>query len=284
MAWTNSLLNLTVFSLGLSLELAIAASAGAQSTEPFGNSAQNSNPHQTWMVSRFNPPDRGAPGAAVGGATRRPGESCDAQLAKQLTPLVPKDNTDSYFGLTVADHPTFFWHSQGNPEKPVTFFLYEYEVHGQRQSSQPMYEVDLNLPNAPGIVSLTLPPDQVLEEGKRYVWYLEMRCSESDDDVGLIVGGIDRVDPSSNLDYKLSFARTPSAQSKIYAESGIWFDSLDTLARARLSQDTPELAANWEALLEDDNVQLGNFVSEPFIDCCRVEAAKLEEPRLTTQN
>jgi hypothetical protein len=278
MAWTNSLLNLTVFSLGLSLELAIAASAGAQSAEPFGNSTQNSNPHQTWMVSRFNPPDRGAPGAAVGGATRGP---CDTILAKTVTPLMPKDNKDRYFGLTVTDNPTFFWHSQGNPEQPVTFFIYE--VNGQRQSSQPLYETNLNLPSTPGIVSLTLPPDLTLAVGKSYVWYLEMSC-EADDVAGLIVGGIDRVDASSHLDRQLRFAQTPSAQSKIYAESGIWFDSLDTLARARLIQDTPELAANWEALLEDDNVQLGNFVSEPFIDCCRVEAAKLEEPRLTTQN
>lgn len=282
MAWTNSLLNLTMFSLGLSLELAIAASAWGQSAEPFGNSAQNSNSHRLWMVSRFNPPDRGAPGAAVGGATRRlEPSSCDAQLAEQIAPLVPKDNKNSYYGLTVAERPTFLWHTQGNPEKPVTFFLYE--LNGQRQSNQPLYQVDLNLPAAPGIVGLTLPPDRQLEQGKRYVWYLEMTCSESEEDVGLIVGGIDRVDPSSNLDYKLSVARTPSAQSKIYAESGIWFDSIDTLARARLSQDTPELAANWEALLEDDNVRLGNFVSEPLINCCHVEAATLDEPRLTTQ-
>jgi Domain of Unknown Function (DUF928) len=282
MAWTNPLLNVTVFSLGCCLELAIAASASAQSIEPFGNPTSNSNPHQTWMVSRFNPPDRGAPGAAVGGATRRPGESCDAQLAEQITPLVPKDNKNSYFGLTVAERPTFFWHSQGNPEKPVTFFLYE--VNGQHQSDQPLYETPLNLPNSPGIVSLTLPPDRPLETGKSYIWYLEMRCSEADEDLGLIVGGIDRVAPSSNFDLNLSFARTPSAQSKLYAESGIWFDSLDTLARARLIEDTPDLAANWEALLQDDNVQLGNFASEPFIDCCRVEAANREEPRLTTQN
>jgi Domain of Unknown Function (DUF928) len=282
MAWTNPLLNVTVFSLGFALELAIAASASAQSAELFGNPNLISDPHQTWVVSRFNPPDRGAPNTAVGGATRRPEESCDAQLAKQITPLIPKDKANSYFGLTVAERPTFFWYSEGNPEKPVTFFLYE--VQGSYHSSQPLYEMDLDLPNAPGIVSLTLPPDRTLEEGKSYVWYLEMSCSESDEDIGLIVGGIDRVDPSSNLDLKLGFAQTPSAQSKIYAESGIWFDSIDTLARARLTEDTPELSANWAALLRDDNVQLGNFASEPFIDCCRVEAANLEEPRLTTHN
>lgn len=282
MAWTKPLLNLTVFSLGFFLELAIATSVSAQSAELFGNPSLTSNSKPMWMVSRFNPPDRGAPGSAVGGATRRPGESCDAQLAEEITPLVPKDNENSYFGLTVAEKPTFFWHSQGNPQKPVTFFLYE--INGERQSNQPMYEMELNLPNAPGIVSLALPSDRILEKGKSYVWFLEMRCSESDEDVGIIVGGIDRVDANSILDLQLSVAQTPSALSKIYAESGIWFDSLDTLARARLTEDTPELAANWEALLEDDNVNLGNFADEPFVDCCGVEAANVEEPALTTHN
>ncbi|RMG08759.1 MAG: DUF928 domain-containing protein [Cyanobacteria bacterium J055] len=276
MAWTNPLLNLTVFSLGLSLELAIGASASAQSATRVG-STPTSAPHQTWMVSRFNPPDRGAPNTAVGGATR--GTYCDVAVVDRVTPLMPKDSKDRYFGLTVADNPTFFWHSQGNPSETVMFYLYEVDAASNETL---LYEAPLNLPEEPGIVGFNLPPHLTLEAGKSYHWYVEMNCDDTGE-VGTIVGWLDRVDADTHLDRRLRFALTPSAQSKIYAESGIWFDSLDTLAQARLTADSPELAANWAALLEDDDVQLGNFAREPFLDCCR-EAAELPDPRLTTQN
>jgi hypothetical protein len=52
----------------------------------------------------------------------------------------------------------------------------------------------------------------------------------------------------------------------LYANAGIWQDSIATLARLRTSRpNDPELKADWEALLKTEGTELAEVVSAPFL-------------------
>ncbi|MBC6477349.1 MAG: DUF928 domain-containing protein [Hormoscilla sp. GM7CHS1pb] len=55
----------------------------------------------------------------------------------------------------------------------------------------------------------------------------------------------------------------------LYAEEGMWFDLLKTLAELR--RDRPGdllLAAEWARLLRHERVQLSDIAEEPLVNCC----------------
>lgn len=284
MAWNKSLSIVTALSLGMCLEvstLAISAQAGVStSTTP-----------RTWQVSQFNPPDRGAPTTAVGGATR-----CASILCYEITPLIPKDTSElksdpPYFGLTVTEQPSLFFHTRGSSElagKEVTFTLVE--VDSESKEVRELYSIPFNLPNQPGFLSINgisngasseLPK---LEVGKLYKWYLEM-VDDSNTIVGM-EGWIERVEATNSLSSKLAMADTATKRSQIYGEAGIWFDALNELAQERMTSDTPELESRWQELLQYAAIESqlkDTVVNAEFLDCCSLESAS-DQPDLTTHN
>ena len=252
MARSTSLFKAAVFSLTLSLELAIAS---------FISLARAS-------TVNFNPPDRGVPEMSVGGATRGDG------LCGEVEPLSPKDTTQNrdyfpYFGLTVADRPTLFFHVKGSSNyagQPLYFELSEIDAEGE--PGEVVYQTDLSLPDRRSVMSVSLPADLVLEEGKIYQWYIEMTCSPLDAgsaEMNYLEGWIDRIGETPDLSDRLEIARTPTDRATVYAEAGIWFDAIETLARERRVEDTPELKAAWEALLGDSDVGLSDDVVDTSV-------------------
>lgn len=282
MAWQKSILSLTALSLGMSLELAMMAIGTAQA------GVSNSISERTWQLSQFNPPDRGAPNTGVAGATR------GGILCSEVTPLSPKDvsrdygsETPPYFGLTVTEQPTLLFDVAGTAQysgAPVYFEILE--LNKQGAGSEVVYSTDFNLPTKPGVISV--PTNVVLEEGKSYLWYMEMTCNPntSNAETAGIYGSIERVTATEDLSRQLNIAKTPEDRSQVYGEAGIWFNALDTLAQARMEEDTPELDASWKALLQSIDLPEANkdrIVNSPLVNCCSVEAAS-EESELSTHN
>ena len=254
MAWKNPIFKLAALSLGLSLELAVAAgfSFSARASSEANN--PNSVIPQTWQFSQFNPPDRGAPETAVGGATRSPADVCG------VTPLIPKDTSEDYgefppyFGLTVAERPTFFLHVEKFLHQEITFEVYEYEqvTEGRGKDGQLIYETTFFVPTTPGVISTKLPPSSGLESGKTYRWYMDVACGPGADvSVLSAVGWLERVDASPELSSQLVRAETAEARSQVYAEAGIWFDALNILGQERIAADTDTLKTQWDKLLRD---------------------------------
>jgi Domain of Unknown Function (DUF928) len=280
MFWTKSLLSLTALSLGLSLELAVIAIGSAQAGVSGSMSERN------WQLSQFNPPDRGAPSTAVGGASRG-GTLCDA-----ITPLSPKDFSKEnekyhpYFGLTVSAKPVFFWHIQKTNDyrgKPVYFELKE--LGSQRDTDQIIYSQEFKFPTTPGVIGLNLPSGINLEENKQYSWYMEMECNGAIEVLGMD-GFVERIAETPTLKNDLVMAETAVDQSKVYGEAGIWFDALNVLAQERRTADTPELEASWQALLQYLNIKneiKDSVLNAEFIDCCSVDSAS-DASALTTHN
>jgi Domain of Unknown Function (DUF928) len=210
---------------------------------------------------QFQPPpvpSRGAPGKRGTGASR--GECLRSQTP--LTALVPSFNNSQkdqdVWGLTTRERPTFWFYI------PFARGCSTIELVLQDDAGVPLYQIPVTVPTKPGIISVQLPATApALKPNRMYHWLLQVRVKLKDleeEELFVVDGWIQRINPSTKLSQKLK--QTPTdKQARLYAENGIWFDALTTLAELRLknSQDTA-IAQDWKSLLK--SVGLENFAGE----------------------
>jgi hypothetical protein len=176
---------------------------------------------------------------------------------KPLTALLPETN----IGWTVAANPTFFFNNSQTTTQLAEFILLD-------QDGRIVYEAMMELPDTPGIVSFRLPEEKggspPLEVGKRYQWYFALVCNPSDRSRDIALDGwIERVKPSSNLVAKLETADLSDLPG-IYAQEGVWYETIDCLAQLReANPNDPQLAEDWKTLLE--SVNLGAIAQAPLV-------------------
>lgn len=207
----------------------------------------------------YTPPVVDAPGRRVGGATRS-GVSC-FQGRKFLTALIPVNR----FGVTVSAFPTFFWYLPSTSAKAVTFSLEDESIEDEDEKK--IYTTTFPVTGMPGVVSLSLPADigmPPLEIGKHYRWSLSIVCDPQNTNPDItVIGTIQRVELNSTLANQLEKA-PPEARPAIYAEAGIWYDTLTTLAEVRRARpNDATLSADWENLL--NSVALNDIAREPLV-------------------
>jgi hypothetical protein len=177
--------------------------------------------------------------------------------------LLPTTN----LGYTISTHPTLLIYVPDVKADTAEFILEE----NQRDSAsyRQIYSTKLSLKQTGGFVSVTLPPDiPPLEVDRQYRWSFMVMC-DADDFSGnpTVEGWIQRVEASPAL--RANLQQVPvTAHAAIYAESGIWFEALSSLAKRR--QDSPQdqaLLQDWRDLLE--SVKLDpKLAPEPWLKCC----------------
>ncbi|MFB2898154.1 DUF928 domain-containing protein [Aerosakkonemataceae cyanobacterium BLCC-F50] len=210
----------------------------------------------------YQPPDRSAPSTTAGGASRG---GC-IESAGVLTSLMPQNN----LGLTLSGYPTFFWYVPKSKAEALEFKLLDGE------NGKVIYKKTLAVPSNSGIVSFTLPKDELsapLEVGKMYHWFLTMVCppnpnQELPDKSGNVIvdGWVERIQLNPSLVNKLEKA-APTDRPALYAAAGIWHESLTTLVDLlRQKPDDRNLKNQWKKLL--DSVGLNVLVEKPMLDCC----------------
>lgn len=204
-------------------------------------------------LAQYIPPDRGLPGRREGGGTRG---GC---LLNQpsLTALMPKTN----FGYTVQAHPTFLWFIPQSSATTAEFVLW-----GENDTE--IYRTMVQLPSEPGILRLSLPTDgsiPALEIGKDYRWSFAVVCDSEDRSGDLITEGwVQRKSLDPQLESQLAQA-TPLDRSTLYAQAGIWYEAISTLADLRQVQPGSLTVANrWRTLLS--SVELGNLANQPMLN------------------
>ncbi|NEP10509.1 MAG: DUF928 domain-containing protein [Symploca sp. SIO2C1] len=217
----------------------------------------NQSPFQ--LALKFRLPSKGTPGRRRGAGSRE--GYCSSN--EKLIALIPETN----FGLTVAERPTFWFYVPYQSYKLEAEFLLE-DNEGNKIDSQ---IVALN--NTPGIIKITLPETlSPLEVERLYVWRLFMMCNPDnrlDDDY--VWGGFERVSMSFELKSQLKF-KTKRERLKIYAENGLWFDFLTTLAELREGNvEAQELDEDWVELWEQTQIGLEEISDKPLVDCCTSE-------------
>ncbi len=232
---------------------------------------------QTTTRQAQNPPppkDRGAPGQREGGASRN-GDHCPS-TSNRLTALVPiiqpsiaKNQhpalanllSGSVLGLTVAEHPTFWFFVPYSftSKRPVEFVLLD-------DAGKEVYTTLLSeSATTPGVVGFQLPATAPpLKVNQRYNWYLTVYCNaqQSPEEAVYVSGWVERVALNSSLKQKLEQA-TPQELVALYQGAGIWHESITALAqRRRQNPQDATLKQEWEKLMQ--SIQLEALASQPI--------------------
>ena len=250
-------LPLVLFTVSLflpTLLLTNQASHGQELLEA-ANQTQSSSVSSDLNVT-FKPPGKSKPDYTVGGASRDNGRCPEdaRDSSPSLISLIPVNNQ----GLSIAERPTFFVYVPATVAKKAFFSIKD-------KNEDYYYQTNISLPSSPGIISFQLPVDApVLEVGKDYNWSFVMICGQTlrpgDPEVR---GTVKRIEQTSALKAKQE-QLSPLARASAYANEGIWFDTLATIAQLRQSQPSNQtFASTWVEILE--SVGLEEIATEPLL-------------------
>ncbi|MEH1845786.1 MAG: DUF928 domain-containing protein [Nostoc sp.] len=213
----------------------------------------------------FNPPSLPSgppPGGRVRGGAKR-GPTCP--LTKpDLTALVPfteqANSVINVWGQTTVERPSWFFYVPYTKDLP-----YEVEFVLQDQDFNEIYQKAIALPDKPGVISVSLPTTApALALDKEYRWFFTINCDKQKDSPPTFVEGvIKRVELNPAALKELQTAE-PLKRYAIYAQNGIWYEALTTLAQLR--QKNPKdaaLQAEWRNLLS--SISLDDIAAESIL-------------------
>lgn len=183
--------------------------------------------------------------------------SCGADIASPVA-LLPSEQR---IGLTVDANPTFLFNISQPSTASAEFIL-------QDMQNNEVYATTVELPKTSGVISISLPQggesSKSLEVGKRYEWSFALICDARDRGQDIVLDGeIERVEPNAALTSALQKA-APKERPSVYAESGLWYNTVASLAKLR--QERPndaELATDWATLLQ--SVGLDEIAQSPLV-------------------
>lgn len=184
----------------------------------------------------------------------------DYQPPIGLTALTPSSN----IGATLAAYPTFFFYI---PD--VNLEGVEGEFILKTQDDQEIYKEIVALPAGDSIVKVKLTPTRALpplEVGKSYYWIFSLLLDKVDRSGNTDVAGwIKRIEPNSAIKNQL-VAATDKEKPAIYANNGIWYEALTSLANLHCaSPNDKTINANWRSLLQQ--VELTEIAKKPLSQC-----------------
>ncbi|MBD2181468.1 DUF928 domain-containing protein [Aerosakkonema funiforme] len=222
-------------------------------------------PASNFEIAQYVPPKNlGVPPETASGATRSGSCSRDEQSTSiLLTALIPSLNKDDNWALTTAENPQMFVYVPQTSARMAEFAL-------QDEDGKDVYRTTFTISGAAGIVSFSVPKNAVkLEKNQNYHWYFSIFCSDKNRRQSSTVDGwIRRVELNSlrpNLANELEGVGEKE-RSQLYAQNGVWYDALATLAELR--RDDPNdtaLAQEWKKLLESAGLkELGDFPIIPL--------------------
>lgn len=203
-------------------------------------------------MAQYNPPKRGKPGRREGAGTRG---SC-VQGAQGLMPLTPIDA----FGTTADSQPVFFWYVPASGAQVGEFTLLD-------QQDRPIYQTTVTLPENPGLVGVRLPDAVPLQLEQDYYWQFSLICdAEVPSRNPFVEGVIQRVELNDSLKRQIAMA-APGDRANLYANAGIWYEALSTLANSRCTQPNDAiLTSRWSRLLK--SVDLGEYATASIAEYC----------------
>lgn len=181
-----------------------------------------------------------------------------------LTPLAPASN----MGLTVNEYPTFWFYVPYKPDQAISG-----EFSLQDEQNNDVYRTPFTLPETPGIVSISLPSTKApLKIDNSYRWYFKLYCplqkSSESSSPAFVQGWVRRVSLNDlnyhNIGTQLKAGKTPLDRIALYAENGIWHETLTGLAELRLNKPQDVTLDNaWADLLK--TVGLEKLFQEPIL-------------------
>jgi hypothetical protein len=202
----------------------------------------------------------GAPRTAIGGGTRGGRLMSEVSLSSPLTVLSPQNNIVT----TVSDQPTLYWYIPKTEAKSADFVVYNPE-------GKLVYQTKVALEGIPGVVKLSLPRTLGLKIGQEYDWTLTLEYNPENEEQYRSVGGkLKRTALTSTQKAQLALARQPLKQAEVYAQAGIWQETISILAQLHFDRPSDRnINAAWKELLE--SVELKEIANAPLVECCRAD-------------
>lgn len=223
----------------------------------------------------FQPPaDQGAPQQSVGGSTRGPAVCPQDRNAKFPGQTVKAVLPVSNQGSTVSSHPAFLLYVPPTSAGEAQFILQDDSGTGEVQE---IYETTFALPKhlteTGGLVTIKIPETvPALEVGKTYTYYATLICSTGDSGgINYDQGSITRVEVPENIarvqgNQALSPEQSLWQQAILYAESGIWLDTVNSLiSLMEYEPDNQVLQSQWMSLMRSDAVNLDEAIANAKI-------------------
>ncbi|MDQ2098721.1 MAG: DUF928 domain-containing protein [Tychonema bourrellyi B0820] len=186
----------------------------------------------------------------TGGASRG---DCP-MVKKPLTALIP----DTNIGLTISEHPTLWFYI---PYTAVNNRSAELVLLDEKNKL--VYSTALPLAKTSGITKVTIA--KTLEIGKTYKWVFSVICNPANRTGDKFVKGeVRRELLSSAVQNQLKEVTEEHDRAIIYAENGLWFDALTSLAELRLKAPQDQnFIEEWADLLGE--IGLADIASEDFV-------------------
>jgi hypothetical protein len=243
---------MTELKASLSIALSLALAPTMAMARPTGTTNRGTNLGDSFQVAQYKPPGNLGKPPTTGGGTRGILKCArDAALPNPkppLTPLMPllAPNVGAV-GLTVSEHPEFFVYVPQTSATEAEFILKDEENNDVYRTYLPLSS------GVPGIVSVSLPEDRPpLEVGKNYRWFFAVICDRDNRIEELVVDGwTQRRELEADLAAQLERTTRAGDRSFIYAQNGIWHDSLSILAEEIRNSNRNSLAmVQWKLLLE----------------------------------
>jgi hypothetical protein len=162
----------------------------------------------------YRPAAKSAPSVRVTGGSRGSG---DATIT--LDVLAPDET-----GLTTQEQPSLFWYQSKPAVAKFELTLLE------ENKVKPLLQIRFDRSTNAGIQRLKLSDHNVkLAPNVEYQWVVALVTDPDNRSSDLVASGvIKRIEPTAELKAKLAGA-SPSAMPGIYAEAGIWHDTLASL-------------------------------------------------------
>jgi hypothetical protein len=209
------------------------------------------------------PPPRGIVSSRSAAASRG---KCPI-VPQPLTAFVPeyrsKDGNQAW-GLTGMTHPTF-WFYVPYPKTSIVDISFTLQDESNPSDTQIIYKNLKLIPTqTPGMMGIVVPKSsRPLVTNKLYHWFMSLNMSCTIGQRPIFVDGwVQRQDLDGDLSAEINQA---SARRKVtlYAENGLWYDALGTLAglRSTKPQDAA-LSQDWQNLL--DSIELGHLSGQSF--------------------
>jgi len=174
------------------------------------------------------------------------------------------------------------------PEAPARTIQISILARKDENTEEPVSSVTFTTPRKAGIINIPMPVDakKSLKVGQQYRWEIEIVCNRIDRSGNAAMEGfIERV-PKEQIGADLGNAKDTDLPT-IYANQGIWYDSLASSLKLRASNpNNPKVMADWEKLITsvnlnpeaknaadhpDNKFDVNRIVKADILNCCTPE-------------
>ena len=206
---------------------------------------------------RYVPPSNlDAPKVSASGISR---SGCTATEEICLIALLPDLMLEaSPIPQTISERPTIYLLTPKVENGKIRLRIF----NESGLTSNRIYSKVFSINNQDGIVAFKIPDDApILEIDKKYKLEFDVQYPSENKRV---FGYIKRVLPSQKLVEQLKTTTKPIELAALYAQEGLWFETMQTLAEAQLTlPQNPEITEEWLELLK--SAKINRALSFPLV-------------------